>query len=181
MFFKAPGEKIDTEAVFNRTRTTHPEAYFDLTGHLNDEERKEITRAYMNRITSSDRADQLAAANAYDTWAGKLSKLVPKANQGETVMTTAEEDELLASTRIDCHYNIHQQWLVEMQFLTAENLEKIKNIPCNIVNGRWDLLCPPIAAWRLHKALPKSKLFIIPDAAHSAYVRWRPVSTLIQD
>ena len=29
------------------------------------------------------------------------------------------------------------------------------------MQGRYDALCPPMQAWLLHKALPKSKLFLV--------------------
>jgi pimeloyl-ACP methyl ester carboxylesterase len=32
------------------------------------------------------------------------------------------------------------------------------------------MFCPPITAWELHRGLPSSKLYIIPDAGHSAFV-----------
>jgi proline iminopeptidase len=35
------------------------------------------------------------------------------------------------------------------------------------VQGRHDIICPPVSAWELHKALPGSKLTIVPDGAHS--------------
>lgn len=38
------------------------------------------------------------------------------------------------------------------------------------MQGRYDVVCPPKAAWLLHKALPQSKLYYIPDAGHSALV-----------
>lgn len=41
----------------------------------------------------------------------------------------------------------------------------------SIVQGRYDVVCPPKTAWDLHKALPDSKLYMIPDAGHSAKVR----------
>jgi len=41
-----------------------------------------------------------------------------------------------------------------------KNVSKIKNLPVSIINGRYDMICPPITAYRLHKALPKSKLFL---------------------
>lgn len=40
-----------------------------------------------------------------------------------------------------------------------------------IIQGRYDVVCPPQTAWDLHKALPHSRLFWIPDAGHSAKVR----------
>lgn len=100
-----------------------------------------------------------------------MSKLIPKEDDSDVTMTEAEEKHMIVAIRIECHYHAHHLWLKDMQYLEPEKLEKIKNIPCAIVNGRYDLICPPNAAWRLHKALPKSKLFIIPDAGHSASVR----------
>ena len=29
------------------------------------------------------------------------------------------------------------------------------------------MVCPTVSAWELHKALPESKLIIVPDAGHS--------------
>ena len=36
-----------------------------------------------------------------------------------------------------------------------------------MINGRYDMLAPPITAYRLHKLLPKSKLIIVEAAGHS--------------
>ncbi|KAK4494393.1 hypothetical protein PRZ48_014691 [Zasmidium cellare] len=169
VFFLAPEESNDSDAFFQRTRITHPEAYDELYGHLSPEERKDITGSYLKRITCGDRAVELAAVKAYSNWGGSMTKLIPDPPEREAATTPAEEDALLARTRIDCHYNVHGQWLKELRYLYPEKLERIKHIPCTIVNGRYDVLCPALAAWRLHKALPQSNLFMIPDAGHSAY------------
>ena len=54
----------------------------------------------------------------------------------------------------------HDNWLLD-------NLHKIKNIPMTIVQGRYDIICPASSAWALHKALPKSKLVIVPLGSHT--------------
>jgi proline iminopeptidase len=166
-------EKPDFNESFRRTRDFHPELYEELIGHLTEEERKDIAGSYTKRFSCGDHAVELAAMKIYDRWAGVMSKLIPKEDDSDVTMTEAEEKHMIASNRIECHYHAHILWLKDMQYLEPKKLEKIKNIPCSIVNGRYDLLCPPNAAWRLHKALPKSKLFIIPDAGHSAAVRSR--------
>ena len=43
----------------------------------------------------------------------------------------------------------------------------LKDVPTVIVNGRYDVICPPRTAYLLHKALPKSQLWIIEAAGHS--------------
>ena len=50
---------------------------------------------------------------------------------------------------------------------SLNNAEKVKHIPTVIVQGRYDMVCPTVSAWELHKALPESKLIIVPDAGHS--------------
>ena len=47
------------------------------------------------------------------------------------------------------------------------NISKINRIPNIIVQGRYDVICPMISAWDLHKAWRRSKLIIIQNAGHS--------------
>jgi proline iminopeptidase len=39
------------------------------------------------------------------------------------------------------------------------------------VQGRYDVICPPIAAWRVHQGMPRSKLVLVENAGHSG---WAP-------
>jgi proline iminopeptidase len=36
-----------------------------------------------------------------------------------------------------------------------------------IVQGQYDMICPPVTAWRLHRAWPGSSLTIVPKAGHA--------------
>lgn len=166
-----PREEPDFNAVFRRTRYFHPEIHAEVIAHLTDEERKDISGSYSKRLLCGDHAVALSAAKVLGRWAGTMSRLIPDDDGGEEPMTEAEEKKQVAKSRLEHHYLTHGMWLKEMQYMEPERLERMKSIPCRIVNGRYDLLCPPVTAWTLHKALPKSKLFIIADAGHSAWVR----------
>jgi proline iminopeptidase len=48
-----------------------------------------------------------------------------------------------------------------------ENVGRIRPIPSVIVQGRYDVVCPMMSAWALHRAWPEAQLHIIPDAGHS--------------
>ena len=41
-------------------------------------------------------------------------------------------------------------------------------IPTTIIQGRYDMVCPPISAWELKNAMPHAKFLMIADAGHSA-------------
>ncbi|MNN95463.1 Proline iminopeptidase [compost metagenome] len=48
------------------------------------------------------------------------------------------------------------------------NIDKIRHLPAVIVQGRYDAVCPPVSAYRLHQAWPQARLQIVPDAGHAA-------------
>ncbi|CAF1090012.1 unnamed protein product [Didymodactylos carnosus] len=63
----------------------------------------------------------------------------------------------IAFARIECHYYAHGAFMSEDSQL-VKNADKIKDIPGVIVQGRYDMCCPPITAWDLHKVWPKGEL-----------------------
>jgi proline iminopeptidase len=65
------------------------------------------------------------------------------------------------------HYVTNGAWLEEGQLLKKENIDRIRHIPTSIVQGRYDVVCPPVTAWELKKVFPESKLYFVPDAGHS--------------
>ena len=50
-----------------------------------------------------------------------------------------------------------------------DNIDRIRNIPAVIVQGRYDVVCPASTAWDLHLAWPEADFRIVPDAGHSAF------------
>ena len=73
-----------------------------------------------------------------------------------------------AFARIECHYFIHGGFLKHENQLLDE-VSKIRHLPCTIVQGRYDVVCPMKSAWDLHRAWPEADLRIVPDAGHSAF------------
>ena len=47
-----------------------------------------------------------------------------------------------------------------------EGLGQIASIPLVMVNGRYDMICPPVTAYRLHQKLPRSRLIIAEASGH---------------
>jgi proline iminopeptidase len=46
--------------------------------------------------------------------------------------------------------------------------ERLRAIPGSIVQGRYDVICPPASAWDLKQAWPQAQHVTVPDAGHSA-------------
>lgn len=126
-------------------------------------ERDNFPEAYHKRLMSNNREEQLHAAKAWSIWEGSTSKLHydPK-----LVEHFADEDFAIAIARIENHYFINKLFLTERPIL--DHLKSIAHLPIAIVQGRYDIVCPPGSAWLLHKSLPTSTIKIVPASGHSA-------------
>jgi proline iminopeptidase len=79
---------------------------------------------------------------------------------------TRDDAALRALARLETHYFVNDAFLAEGQLLArADSLSRIPGI---IVQGRYDVVTPPLTAWQLHRAWPQSRLQIIPDAGHAS-------------
>jgi proline iminopeptidase len=71
-----------------------------------------------------------------------------------------------AFARIECHYFVNKGFF-EPEDQLLRNVDRIRHIPGVIVQGRYDVVCPMISAWELHRAWPEAELIVVPDAGHS--------------
>jgi proline iminopeptidase len=128
-------------------------------------ERADMMSAYYRRLTSPDAATRVAAARAWSVWEGATSFLW----QDRTHIASSGENEFaLAFARIECHYFVNGGFL-EHDDQLLRNVERIRQIPAVIVQGRYDVVCPMRSAWDLHRAWPEADLKIVQDAGHSAF------------
>ncbi len=141
-----------------------PDVWEEYERVIPEAERVDMLAAYHRRLTGADEQVRLEAARAWSVWEGSTSKLVPDPGLIEHF---GEAHLALAMARIECHYFMHNAFFETENYL-IENVGKIRNIPAVIVQGRYDVVCPMMSAWDLHKAWPEAELRIVPDAGHSA-------------
>ena len=67
--------------------------------------------------------------------------------------------------RIESHFFVNECFIKENQII--KNIDKILDIPCIIVHGQYDIVCPIRQAYDLNKAYPRSRLIVAKDAGHS--------------
>ena len=65
---------------------------------------------------------------------------------------------LLSLGVLENWYMENRCFLEEGELLDRAHL--LEGIPVTMVNGRYDVICPPLFAFRLHERLPGSKLII---------------------
>lgn len=141
-----------------------PDAWEKYLAPIPVDERHQMVAAYYQRLTHENREIGLQAARAWSVWEASTSFLL---QDQETVGSFSEPEFAMTFARIECHYFTHQAFFSTDNWL-IENVHRIRHIPCEIVQGRYDIVCPMASAWELSRAWPEAKLHIIPDAGHSA-------------
>jgi proline iminopeptidase len=140
-----------------------PDAWESYLKPIPPRERGDLMGAYHRRLTSRSSRVRLEAARAWSIWEGTTSKLRtdPKVVKKFSSSRFAE-----SFARIESHYFHHRGFLrCETQLL--DDVHRIRRIPGVIVQGRYDVVCPMVSAWDLHRAWPEAKLIVVPDAGHS--------------
>lgn len=143
-----------------------PEAWERFLAPIDQEGRRDLVQAYFRILSGPDSPERLEAALAWSRWEASLVRLIP---EPEALAGCAEEDQAtaLALARLEAHYMANGVFLPQDDFLLRK-ASALAGLPCRIVHGRYDMVCPARAAWDLHRAMPGSQLRIVPDAGHSA-------------
>lgn len=141
----------------------YPDAWEEYLKPIPPEERHDMMAAYYQRLTSPDPETRQAAARAWSVWEASTSKLLPDDDLKERF---AQDEFAEAFARIECHYFVNGGFF-ESDDQLIQNVDRIRHIPAVIVQGRYDVVCPMVTAWDLHKRWPESELIVVPDAGHS--------------
>lgn len=143
--------------------TVFPDFWQAFLAPIPADERLDMIKAYYARLTSDDEQVRVEAARAWSLWEGSTSKL----HVDDTLRARFGNPSFaVAIARIECHFFINRCFLNgDSQLL--DDVGKMRNIPCVIVQGRYDMVCPIESAFELHQAWPEAEFVVVPDAGHS--------------
>lgn len=140
-----------------------PDAHAAFAGHLPEQERGDLLGAYLSRLTDPDPAVHLPASRAWSIYEGTCSTLLPTP---AAVAGFSRDRATLGLARIEAHYFANRLFLPPEGLLAR--MHRVSHLPGEIVQGRYDMICPARSAFQLAGSWPKARLRIIPDAGHSA-------------
>jgi proline iminopeptidase len=158
--FTATKEEID-HFYHGGVKPFFPETYQKLVEGLTSAERNSLPKTLLHFIESKDEEKTKKYVKA---WAGYEIKLSVLEISDEQVEGILKDFDATAFSLLENYYMANGCFLKEGQLIQEAN--KIKDIPLIMVNGRYDMICPPITAYKLHQILPKSQLNIVEGAGH---------------
>ena len=171
-------------------RNFAPQSWEQFVGFLPESLRGDLCNGYWTQLNHELPEIRMAAANSWASYEARSVSLrtnaaVPPITGGSApagslgaagsvpagtsppALSASASQSAVGLARLEVHYMRSNQFVPDDALLRG--VERIRHIPCAIVQGKYDLLCPPITAAALHSAWPESTLQIIEDAGHSAF------------
>lgn len=160
------GATSEVDWFISGIRQVFPEAWRALHAHVPDAERGDVIGWFHRQLADPDPAIHMPLARAWSSFEASCSTLRPDA----TLLAHAEEDVVaIGIARMETHYFVHRLFLPDGALMAA--VPRLRHLPCSIVQGRYDMVCPIVTADALARAWPEADYTIVNDAGHSA---WEP-------
>ncbi|MEL6618837.1 MAG: prolyl aminopeptidase [Pseudomonadota bacterium] len=138
-----------------------PEVWARFEGLVPEDERGDLIAAYNRRLFSGDIAMETRFARAWSAWENALASIHSSGAGGE-----APGDYARAFARLENHYFTNAGFL-DFDGQILAHAGRIKHIPGTIVQGRYDMICPPDSAYALSQAWPAGQLKMVRNAGHA--------------
>ena len=137
-----------------------PEAHQKFISYVPKKHQKNVLKWFYRQLNIKEKSTNLLAAAVWAEYENSCStlKYVERPMSGE---------KSLAIAKIEAHYFINKCFIKD-NFI-KENIEKISHIPAIIVQGRHDVICPPLNAFDLSKLWNAASIDFIEDAGHSGF------------
>ena len=138
-----------------------PERWREFSGAIPEDERSDLIAAYHRRLFCGDRTIETRFARCWAAWENALAS-----TQTDGVSGESPADYARAFARLENHFFFNKAFLEEDGQILRD-LPRLKDIPATIVQGRYDMICPPVSAWKLAQQWVRADLRLIPTAGHA--------------
>jgi proline iminopeptidase len=146
-------------------RELFPERWEEFVAPIDASDRDDLLGAYHRGLNSGDAGLERKLARSWSVWEGATSSLLA---DPEREKAFAADDFAIALAKIETHYFVNRGFF-EREDQLLNHIDRIRKIPAVIVQGRYDVVCPPVTAVELARRWPEAELRIVPDAGHSAF------------
>ncbi|MGR3563362.1 MAG: prolyl aminopeptidase [Heliomarina sp.] len=138
-----------------------PETWARFVEKIPRAERHDMIGAYHKRLFSGDVNEEVRFGRAWSAWENALASIQSTGASGESPGEYAR-----AFARLENHYFINGGFL-EYDGQILSQMDRIAEIPGVIVQGRYDMICPPHSAWTLSELWPNCQLKMVRNAGHA--------------
>ncbi len=158
------GTREELDHYYRGVRAFFPEVYDKLEGVLG---RPPSPQAVLRLVQSADPEERKKGERAWVEYEFMIAELRAKeADVRRFLDNPGLADTIRTLALLENHYMANGCFFEEGQLY--RDAVRLKNIPAVFINGRYDMICPPLAAYKLHQMLPLSKLVVAEASGHSS-------------
>jgi proline iminopeptidase len=138
----------------------YPELWARFVDPIPVEERGDLIAAYHRRLFSGAFAQESRYARLWSDWENALASVELR------VFHDTPVDYARAFARLENHYFLNGCFF-ERDGQLLQDLWRMAGVRGSIVQGQFDMICPPTTAWTLHRSWPGSQMRTVPMAGHA--------------
>lgn len=138
-----------------------PDLWARFLEPIPEAERGDLIGAYHQRLFSGNMAEEIRLGRIWANWENALASVHHDLPPGESPAEYAR-----AFSRLENHYFQNGGFLEADGWILRER-RRIEHIPATVVQGRYDMICPPLSAWKLAQGWQKCHLRMVPLAGHA--------------
>ncbi len=138
-----------------------PDLWARFTEVIPQAERGDLIGAYHRRLFSGNLVEETRYGRIWANWENALASIHNEGALGES-----PSDYARAFARLENHYFQNAGFLESDGWILRER-KKIEHIPATIIQGRYDMICPPQSAWSLAQGWKACELKMVPMAGHA--------------
>ncbi len=138
-----------------------PELWARFVNAIPAPERKNLIAAYHRRLFSGNLMEETRFGRIWANWENALASVHHEGPIGESPAEYAR-----AFARLENHY-FHSGAFLESDGWILKEKHRLRDVSATIVQGRYDMICPPVSAWKLAYGWDVAELRIVPMAGHA--------------
>ncbi|SDN81653.1 proline iminopeptidase [Lutimaribacter pacificus] len=138
-----------------------PDVWSRFVDPIPEEERDDLIAAYHRRLFSGHLQTEMRFGRSWSAWENALASMGANGHAGE-----APGEYARAFARLENHYFTHKAFL-DRDGQILQDMGRIAHVPGDIVQGRYDMICPPHSAWELSQRWPGAELHMVRNAGHA--------------
>jgi proline iminopeptidase len=138
-----------------------PEVWERFVSPIPTDERGDLIEAYRRRLFSGDMVQETRYAKAWSAWENALASV-----HSSGAIADSPGEYARAFARLENHYFSNAGFL-EFDGQILAHMGRISHIPGVIVQGRYDMICPPESAYKLAQNWERCDLKMVRTAGHA--------------
>ena len=142
-----------------------PEAWQRLTKGWSEHDKNHVLDKLCSMLLQGNAQEASDAAGRWSAYEDEIMGVMAGTTRQKSGKPIDISERTLGKYRLQAHYLSHHCFTSERNLFRMAR--KLRSVPCTIIHGTHDLVCPPENAWRLQRFMPHASLRWVSKGGHT--------------